>query len=151
MLLSELILPPAKQRFLAPNVHIDDGAKDDLVHRIMDYFETKGFTASAGSTRMTYISPKRNIVFKVPKNDKGIRANEFEAGHWHHSKKSEYATPPVARCRIVYLDDDKLIPILAMELVTPIKPDEPYPEWSGWVDGNQFGRNKHGRMVAYDI
>lgn len=136
------------------------------------------YPSFSGSSRRTYVG--RKWVFKVPHGDWGAEQNRLEAARWAlQSGRSRRGLPmyairqaasygkkgrnvPVAECYL--LGDGTLM----MERVKPLfnlvnqrdklKPgDKGYierselPRWVNYVDSDQVGLNRYGKLVAYDI
>lgn len=121
-------------------------ARTKLAFNVISLFCRKGFDFETGSTRITFIGS--DFVYKLPKNYSGVRANINEAKYY----RSEGKKFPVAACRVIYLDENKLLPILMMEKVEPLGYGSPKPDWAEYyVDGGQVGINRKGEIVAYDL
>lgn len=117
----------------------------DHVRELLTYFVERGYKGDFGRERYTFFRPSNpRIVYKVPLNLEGIRANTREAEAF---KKDDHIK--VARCRVVYPNKDIGIPVLAMEFVTPTTDELPW--WSDFVDCQQVGKNHRGNIVAYDL
>lgn len=94
-----------------------------------------------GRSRFVFDAGNGEVV-KLPKNWEGISASGNEATWKMHD------TVPVAKCRIEMVDD---IEVLYMEKVSPVKSSQGLPEWTSWVDCQQVGIDKEGKLVAYDL
>jgi hypothetical protein len=94
-----------------------------------------------------------NYVIKLPLDDYGISANAREAHRW---KKYGYSGEiPYARCRL--LPNSGILVMEYARYTIPGKtlpdgfvPYEEAPDWTKWVDCQQVGYNRTGRLVAYD-
>jgi len=67
------------------------------------------------------------------------------------SNESKWADDfiPLADCRMEFIDD---IPVLVMEKVEIVTASyQDMPDWVGYVDCGQVGRNSKGELVAYDL
>lgn len=120
-------------------------ARTQLAYKMISVFDRRGLDFKSGQTRITFIG--KDFVYKIPRNYPGIQANLSEAKYY----RSEGKKFPVAACRIIYLDDDKLLPILIMERVEPIWSPVQKPEWANRIDGGQVGINRKAEIVAYDL
>lgn len=83
-------------------------------------------------------------VLKIPRNERGVWANEFEAS----TCNSPHA--PKANCFL----DEKLsaefgVSVLRMEFVIHRGASEK-PDWTWSIDGGQVGFTAAGKLVAYD-
>ena len=99
-----------------------------------------GEPVACGGTRLVFSSGR--FVFKLPINDFGFSANNWEATRY----KERHNHFPLAKCRIIVV---KNIPIIVMEFVKPVD-EMDKPEWADFVDCQQVGRNRAGDIVAYD-
>lgn len=95
-----------------------------------------------GRNRLTYLSPSKKYVIKVPKNPEGIRNNFFEARDC--KKDSWLYRNQKAKCRMWgYL--------LVMEYVKPVYNFWELPNWILTVDCQQVGYDRKGNLVAFDF
>jgi hypothetical protein len=87
----------------------------------------------------------RNVL-KVPRHEKGYYDNL-----WEHDKSRSYGLRPdvngifYARCRALPSG------ILVMEKVIDPPSRMSLPDWVGYVDCQQVGLTRDGRIVAYDF
>ena len=96
----------------------------------------------AGRNRFVFRKPESDWVIKVPINEYGMLDNDSEDIYFHR-----HQTGFMARCKLIQLCD---VPILVMEYVDINLEKKDMPDWSAWVDCQQVGRNKNGKIVAYD-
>lgn len=107
------------------------------------------FSPQWGQLRIAFIDPSRRFVIKVPRNDMGMTANAYEARAW----RQYLADPrniPMAGCRIFYADPEVGVTMLAMRYIEQA-PTTINPEWGTLVDCGQYGHDRFGRLVAYDL
>ena len=101
-----------------------------------------------GTTRSVYLA--RSVVFKVPCNDAGARANEAEEGML---SIQAYPGDALARCRMITVLG---IDILVMERLEPANTRQirarlgAIPDWVYAIDMAQVGFSRAGRLKAYD-
>ena len=100
----------------------------------------------SGKDRHVFKNPYTHSVVKIPANINGINANECEYRYYHGDRDPRYA-----RCSLELLDG---VPIIHMEAVREISyidgEHKTLPAWTDWVDCQQVGYTKDGRLVAYD-
>lgn len=82
------------------------------------------------------------FVLKIPKGNEGLHANYLEADRYRH-RRIDWLPIALARCRL--LPNGWLV----MEYADPL-PYPEHPEWASYVDCQQVGRTRDGRVVAYD-
>lgn len=130
--------------FLYQNLHIPNS---DYFHgkfavfpgiELVDNYEVVG----RGNTRLVIKRPNSNWVIKLPIREKGKEDNEME---YFLFKSGTRPAVQKAKCKLVYI---KELPLLLMEFVIPI--DSDFPQWAFQVDNKQVGKNRNGRIVAYD-
>lgn len=95
-----------------------------------------------------------SFVIKLPWNDDGFADNDWEGSvsndpDYHDSEIIQYA-----RTRLAYVED---VPVVYMEHVTYVPYDHLAviydgnpPDWVDFVDCQQVGYTKNGRLVAFD-
>lgn len=97
-----------------------------------------------GTGRAAYIG--KHVVFKVPRNLGGVRAND-----WEGSLDSS-PNMPLAKTRFLNFD----LMVIAMEKIAPATTAEiinklgKVPDFVSSVDMGQVGWNKKGQLVAFD-
>lgn len=109
--------------------------------------KTRGGTyLGHGRHRMGFKRGK--VVYKIPRNPEGIKANKREADMYKEYGQGQYDDgAEFARCRLLKND------VLVMEHVVRLECNEVAPGWVhdwDWHEGPQVGRNKKGRVVLYD-
>jgi hypothetical protein len=108
---------------------------------------------SSGTNRDVYLLPGGKYVLKVPRNENGIADNYWEAAIDFHKDAWSKKIRVNARCR--------LIPgttLLVMEYVEPATTAEVkhrlnlerMPEWTDFIDCQQVGFTRSGKLKAYD-
>lgn len=95
----------------------------------------------SGRHREVYRLSDRNVI-KIPIGEDGIGSNYSEA-RTYRACRSDPDGIQYARCRL--LQDGSLV----MEYVEEVE-DHEKPEWSSYIDCGQVGRNRTGKIVAYD-
>jgi hypothetical protein len=99
-----------------------------------------------GEGRGRLVYKHKNWVIKIPKDDWGLGDNYHEA-----TVSKIYKNRPNGNG--VYFAKCKITPcgLLVMEYVDTTSINyKTLPEWTGFVDCNQVGLTKDGRLVAYD-
>ncbi len=126
-----------------------------------------GFTfLGQGRHRRTYLAPHTRFVLKFPLNEYGATANRQEHRLWHKFKNK----PDPNNYNIIYapcrLINSSILLMWAMisiggdtngddsatdsGQVSRLDSDE-YPEWSDYVDAEQVGKLRNGKIAAYDF
>jgi hypothetical protein len=106
--------------------------------------EPRGTLLGSGYSRACYADGR--WVIKVPLNDYGLADNSREARlsrRWGRGPDQNGVL--YARCRL--LKNGWLV----MERVDTSVPDEAQPRWADYVDCQQVGLTRAGRIVAYDF
>ena len=123
----------------------DDEINKGLNH-VIDRFMEKGYTLHEGRVRVVLIDPSKRMVIKIPLNMEGEIDNGREASHWKTNLKGDNFIP-VAACRLSEVMGYNL---LIMQYIEEIPINE-LPEWAGYVDCSQVGKNRAGKFKAYDL
>lgn len=118
---------------------------ESLIDKTIKELRKKYEVLGEGRNRIVFLKDE-NWVIKCPLNDDGISDNTYEEKMFLSYGKDKDIIP-YAECRVTYVND---IPLLEMERVHPISPEE-LPEWAAWVDCAQVGKNNKGEIVAYDF
>jgi hypothetical protein len=84
------------------------------------------------------------FVVKIPRNFSGMSANLEE----HENSSCPYGAIQFARTRLIRVGT---VPILLMQKVAMPATLEGLPAWTDFVDGQQVGYTKGGKLVAYDF
>jgi hypothetical protein len=122
----------------------------DELQEIFNELKDRGFKALGnGRHRQGFLFPSGKFVLKVPINSRGSQANLEESQRCHSDYKDKGA-----KCRLFYY---KGFPCLIMEKLentffTCFYPTEllDAPGWVHTVDSYQVGRNRKGKLLAYD-
>src|ERR1035437_377818 len=119
--------------------------EQETVENLTDLFmvlqKKYGQPVGVGGKRAAFGNSR--TVFKIPINPQGFHDNAWEYRNYKNRTAKSF---PMARCRIIDIKD---IPILVMEHIAPIPYDES-PKWADWVDCRQVGKNRKGKIVAFD-
>jgi len=148
MKLAQLI--EAKELFSGPDmdwVHFFVDAQQKVLTRL----NRKYGHPACGRHRCTFSS--KAVVIKVPLNQGGVAANSREYQLWKEQVAQGYSDPReirYSRSRIIYVHD---LPLLVMQKLDIARSYEqgPMPDWAGWVDCGQVGKDKRGNWRAYDF
>jgi len=99
-----------------------------------------------GRTRRVYLAHSGKYVVKYPLNSTGEHANWQEAKDY---KKGGFLEKEnLARCRLATLRGKE---VLIMEKVEPTnKFNKEGNSWVDYIDCQQVGYNRKGKLVAYD-
>ena len=116
-------------------------------HLFADFIGRHGLVyVGRGSYRWTYRTRSGRFVVKFPKcREYGEADNVLEA------EACRGGEPCIARCRLIRVAG---YDCLVMEWVEPIDytgAPLPLPDWVDWIDCQQVGHNRRGRLVAYDF
>lgn len=103
--------------------------------------EELGMPFASGRNRTVFRSKCGEWVYKLPHNASGEMDNEYEAHLWE--VECEYSP----EC---YLDEVEGVTVLKMEYVTPVSNCKGLPDWVNWVDCQQVGYTREGKLVAFD-
>lgn len=98
-----------------------------------------------GRNRSAFLSPSGKNVVKVPLSTEGFEDNEREARYWKKQDAQFETTDKIelARCRLFGV-------FLVMEFVDDNVTIDEKPGWANYIDCEQIGKNRKGRIVAYD-
>lgn len=111
-----------------------------------DYKE-KYVELGRGRNRLTYDMGDGWVV-KIPLHMYGMEDNLTESKIYNETKDNpENYCVQYAECMIFTYKD---IPLLIMEKVEPITHYYDFPDWADYVDCQQVGYTKDGKVVAYD-
>lgn len=114
--------------------------------KLLSYFTDRyGPKIGAGRHRVGFA--RGNVVVKVPKNDQGMIDNIREYNMYQRSLKDPKGYHPMARNKLLYVDD---VPILYIEKLDVSDRLENYPPWAEEIDSLQVGRDKKGKWKAFD-
>jgi hypothetical protein len=112
----------------------------ELLHRYARHYGQP----ELGRTRAVF-ARNEGWVVKVPLDDEGL------AGNGHEANWSAHDLIPLAECHLVE-DSTGGIQVLHMRRVEPEHISyADGPDWLGLVDCGQVGRDRDGRLVAYDL
>jgi hypothetical protein len=106
---------------------------------------------SSGRHRDVYLLPGGKYVLKVPRNDAGVSDNYWEDAFDYHKDAWSKTVRVNARCRLIPGTN-----LLVMEYVEPVSYDEIesklgyIPKWVDFIDCQQVGFNRNGKLKAYD-
>ena len=118
-----------------------------LIYKIRINYEPLG----NGRHREVYLLPSKKFIVKIPINIDGALANIAEYKYWKNREViKEHYNVDLARCRLYQGSafQDKL---LVMEFIKDKLDNEKYlPSWAFKIDCSQVGRNRQGKIVAYD-
>ena len=92
-----------------------------------------------GSGRGRVAFRHKNYVVKIPYTTDGERFNRIEA----HTYKNYNTKGRLARCRMHGI-------MLVMEYIEQIKDHNDLPLWVSYIDCEQVGYTRTGKLVAYD-
>jgi len=112
-----------------------------MVQEIISMLSKKYGEPDCGRNRCTFKS--KNFVFKVPRNYDGIDDNQYESSVRFKPDWTDYAS-----AKIVLI---KNFPVLLMVKVDINVDSDKLPSWVKFIDGNQVGYNKKGKIQVYDF
>ena len=99
-----------------------------------------------GRHRAAFRTKSGKYVVKIPIAEGGDLANWNE--FWDYERKSQwFGDDRLARCRLICVAGTEC---LLMELVTMPPEGEELPPWVSYVDCQQVGYTRRGKLVAYD-
>ena len=100
-----------------------------------------------GRNRLVYRSPSGRTVLKVPKSDAGVSDNNIERIRYRENRLQGGWLPKgvYAPCRFLPGTD-----ALVMEWVDVAAARKDLPSWVGYVDCQQVGINRAGKLLAFD-
>ena len=112
------------------------------ISQILERFTAKyGKPIDSGLDRIVFDASR--WVIKVPRSSWCYGANYTEASYGHRSCKSD----TLAICRLFHIDS---VPVLWMEKVEPVTSFSNLPDWTNFIDCQQVGYTRKGKLVAYD-
>lgn len=117
---------------------------DSIMHTVDVLYQKYGLPIGCGRNRMVFRTQDGHVI-KLPINDDGFMDN---------ARESTWDDPgiPLASCEIkTIISRGQEIDLLVMEEVTPITKRDEMPDWADYVDCQQVGYSKDGRIVAYDL
>lgn len=136
-------------------VYFGNGKYDRILEKyameVVAYFYDKGFNADYGNSRIAFFDDNKKFVYKIPRNYDGITNNQREQRLFKLHIRGE-GWIPVARCKVFNPNPDIGLPILVMEKIekSSLKGTK-IPDWVFFVDCQQVGYDKNGKLVAYDV
>jgi hypothetical protein len=117
----------------------------DGKHLIYRFTLRFGFPIGETKNRMVFAN-KRN-VFKLPMNVYGWSDNAMECYKFKQAWRLQDKKCNLARCRIIDITE---VPILIMQRLYPIPEDMKLPDWVDFIDSQQVGLSRDGRILAFD-
>ena len=119
----------------------------DLVQRAINKtireLKAKYEVIGEGHNRIVFLKDDDTVI-KCPLNEDGLNDNISESRRYRQFGDADVVK--YAQCKMFFLND---INCLEMERVYPITNEET-PEWADFVDCGQIGKNKDGKILAYD-
>lgn len=114
-----------------------------LINKTIKELRSKYEVIGEGHNRIVFLKDD-DWVIKCPLNEDGLNDNISEARRYRQFGDTDLVK--YAECKMFFLND---INCLEMERVYPISKSE-RPDWADYVDGGQVGKNKDGKILAYD-
>lgn len=115
---------------------------DNILEEVIGKIKNKyGNPIGEGSTRIVFDAGR--WVVKVPNSIYTFDANYNEQFRGDRSLDNEI----YAACRLFHI---KEVPVLYMEKVTLVPYTKGMPNWVDFIDCQQVGLNRRGKLVAYD-
>lgn len=82
------------------------------------------------------------LVFKIPKDERGMECNTYEAMNWSLTDGECVVT------RLINIDG---VPVAVQPFLRPEKDSKKIPSWTFGYDGAQGGYNWQGKFQIYDF
>lgn len=115
-----------------------------ILKQVIKEHEEKYEFLGKGGQRIVFLKNKSTVI-KVPLSFDGMLANESEARLYKKYKKN--GEIPYAKCKLITHAEG--VSLLEMEWVDDRCIDK-YPKWSEFVDCQQIGYDRNGKLVAFD-
>lgn len=103
-----------------------------------------------GRERIVFRLKSGNYVLKFPLGCSGERANDWEGSVITNKNKVGLRKDIVITPKTRWVNYKGFVCVI-MEYVNEEIEREEYPDWSGSVDDGQVGKNRDGKIVAFDF